>query len=135
VFSGRGTNYYGLYPITYIVQVGEFAAYSADFGNGGISPIESHNIDAKIDDGMPETGTVVATSPYQMPQPPGAGGTVSIAQLIGAGAPSFAATSTLNKCVVSSSGDGYADMPTDAYNLIPSTGGNDNSCALAIRFQ
>jgi prepilin-type N-terminal cleavage/methylation domain-containing protein len=126
VLSGRGTNYYGLYQI---VKIGGTPSASLYTSTLGITPIEAQNIDAKIDDGSPETGIVLAVGPSQ-PAPPGGYGISSLGELIGGAAPSFAGSSTLNRCVI---GTGVAN--TDTYNLIPSTGGNDNSCALAIRFQ
>jgi hypothetical protein len=98
-------------------------------GVAGMTPIEAKNIDTKIDDGQPETGITLAIG-LSRPIVPSAG---SPASLIGGVAPSAATTSTLNKCVISSDGNG--DLATDTYNLIPSTGGNDPSCGLAIRFQ
>ncbi len=94
-----------------------------------MTPIEAHNIDSKIDDGSPETGVVLAAGPAQ-PGPPGAYGSTSLGELIGCAAPSFAASSTLNHCVI---GNGVST--TNTYNLVASTGGNSQSCALAIRFQ
>jgi len=102
------------------------------FGGGGITPGEASNIDTKMDDGQPETGIVLALG-LVGPNGPGFYGTTSQAELIGGGPPSAATTSTLTKCVISS--DGLGDLATDTYNLDPSTGGNDPSCALAIRFQ
>jgi prepilin-type N-terminal cleavage/methylation domain-containing protein len=127
VISGRGTNYYGLLPILVIGNLGSYT-----LGTKGITPTESSNIDSKIDDGQPETGAVVALG-LNIPFLSGAYGSNSTAELIGGAPPSSAATSTLNKCVISSDSSGA--LATDTYNLVPSTGGNDPSCALAIRFQ
>ena len=124
VMSGQGTNYYELEPITYLDMPGIIWV-----GSTGMTPIEAHNIDAKIDDGQPETGIVLALS-LVGPWTPGPG---APATLIGSGPPWAATTSTLNRCVISS--DGLGDLATDTYNLVPKTGGNDPSCGLAIRFQ
>jgi prepilin-type N-terminal cleavage/methylation domain-containing protein len=124
VISGRGTNYYALLPIAKILRSSVYV-----MGTQGMSPIEAYDIDAKIDDGQPETGISLAQG-LAAPVAPAAG---SPASLIGGTAPTAATTSTLNTCVISSDGSGA--LATDTYNLIPSTGGNDPSCGLAIRFQ
>jgi prepilin-type N-terminal cleavage/methylation domain-containing protein len=123
IMSGEGTNYYDLLPITKIATTGVYT-----IGAQGMTPTEASNIDTKIDDGQPETGVVIAlalanpTHPdYPSPGP---------APLIGGVRPSSSGSSALNTCVI-----GTGATPTDTYNLVPSTGGNDPSCALAIRFQ
>jgi prepilin-type N-terminal cleavage/methylation domain-containing protein len=121
IISGRGTNYYALYAINKIDGSGFYFMNST-----GLSPIEGQNIDSKIDDGQPETGRVLALG-LAAPASPAAG---SPASLIGGSAPSASGSSALNKCVI-----GTGAATTDTYNLVPSTGGNDPSCSLAIRFQ
>jgi prepilin-type N-terminal cleavage/methylation domain-containing protein len=128
IISGAGTNYYLLYPVSMIDGTGMYYMNQKT----GLTPIEAQNIDAKMDDGQPETGLVLAAS-LNEPTSPGNGGVVSQAERIGLYPPSAATTSTLGKCVISS--DGLGDLATDNYNLIPNTGGNDPSCAMAIRFQ
>jgi prepilin-type N-terminal cleavage/methylation domain-containing protein len=128
VISGRGQNFFILMPITKISAAGLYAV-----GSLGMTPLEAQNIDAKIDDGAPNTGIVLAQGTLGAGNTPFAGMTGSPQSLIGGFSPSAATTSTLNKCVISS--DGLGDLPTDTYNLVPSTGGNDPSCALSVRFQ
>src|SRR6185437_2541026 len=123
VVSGAGSNYYLLMPYTGILR--QVVTYNSD-SLGGLTPIEAQNIDAKLDDGMPNTGTVVALYLIS-PWIPGSGTT---AGLIGGQEPSFAATSTHQDCVI-----GTGAAASDTYNRVASTGGNDMSCALAIRFQ
>jgi prepilin-type N-terminal cleavage/methylation domain-containing protein len=121
VMSGRGANYFDLLPVVTINAAGAYT-----IGTAGMTPIEAQNIDAKIDDGQPETGRALALG-LAAPSNSVAG---SPASLIGGVIPSNANISTLNKCVI-----GNGATTTDTYNLVPSTGGNDASCALAIRFQ
>jgi prepilin-type N-terminal cleavage/methylation domain-containing protein len=124
VISSRGTNYYDMLPISGLsTGVGDSnGGYT--MGTSGMTPTEAQNIDAKIDDGQPETGKVLA----QGLVPP------VNAYYGGIGSPWGGAkakpTSTLNNCLI-----GAGAAATDTYNLIPSTGGNDPSCGLAIRFQ
>ena len=108
-FSASGINYYEIAPI-----IGLTAATGAyGFGTTGMTPIESYNIDSKIDDGMPNTGLVVAQG---------------IAALNAA--PSVNTASTASTCTIGSgSGSG-----TDTYNRVTGTGGTDPSCSLRIRF-
>jgi prepilin-type N-terminal cleavage/methylation domain-containing protein len=136
VISGAGTNYFTLWPVIAINldsdHVTQWDAHylGPDSGVGsGIRAAAAYNIDVKIDDGRPETGAVLALG-Y------GADGTIvtcaqpgSPANLIGGITPSAAATSTSNKCVI-----GTGTASTDTYNTVSSTGGNDMSCALAVRF-
>jgi prepilin-type N-terminal cleavage/methylation domain-containing protein len=121
VMSSAGTSYYALLPITGMDVSGNYT-----MGTAGVSPIEASNIDSKIDDGQPVTGSVLALGLQHPRNPTGS----SPATLIDGRAPSANGSSTLNTCVI-----GTGSATTDIYNLVPSTGGNDLSCALAIRFQ
>jgi len=121
VMSGAGANYYALLAVNILATDGIQATAAL-----GLLPTEAQNIDVKIDDGMPETGIVLALG-LSAPSTPAAG---SPASLIGGEAPSAAATSTSGDCVI---GTGAAS--TDTYNVALTTGGNSQSCGLAFRFQ
>lgn len=107
VYAADGFNFYQLLPISGITAA--TGAYT--FGNTGLSPIQAINMDNKLDDGMPNTGVVVARF------------------LTGINAaPTFNATATAATCTI---GSGVA---TDTYNLTMNNGGNDTSCSLRFRF-
>ena len=57
VISGNGANYFLLEPFLTVVGGTGYTV-----GKSGLTPIEANNIDSKIDDGMPESGAVVATA-------------------------------------------------------------------------
>jgi len=111
VYSAAGINYFHLVPIAAIFSL---AGYT--YKNVGLTPIQAYNIDVKLDDGMPNSGTVIALS------------ITSVTGGAPTGAPSVAATSTPNTCTVGSG------VSTDTYNRVLSTGGNDGSCSLRFRF-
>ena len=121
VFSGAGYNFFGMFSITGITSA--IGGYSGTVT--GISPTEAHDLDAKIDDGLPNTGVVMAVLDMG-PQTPGGAG---LWTPYGMWAPSVAAVSTANTCTI---GTGIS---TDGYNLIQASGGTDRSCAMAFRFQ
>ena len=106
-FSASGINYYQIAPITGLTA----ATGSYSFGATGVTPADSYHIDSKIDDGMPNTGLVVAQS---------------IAALNAA--PSVNAAATASTCTI---GGGTG---TDTYNRVVGTGGTDPSCSLRVRF-
>ncbi len=107
VFSANGFNYYTLVPITAIDAT---PAYT--MGNTGISPIAAYNIDAKIDDGNPNTGIIIARG-------------ITAINI----APSVAIGPALNTCTT---GTGSA---TDTYNRMLNLGQDDPSCGMRARFQ
>lgn len=112
VYSASGINYYQLMPIATITTA---PAYT--FNSTGITPIQSFNMDTKLDDGLPNTGIIVARD---------IGPTNGVN-----GTPSWAATSTATDCMM---GGASATDPTDSYNLVLTTGGNDPSCSVRFRF-
>jgi len=122
VSSSSSANYFDILPVTSIANGGN--VYSFDY-NHGMTPTEAHELDVKIDDGMPETGNTLAILAWY-PTSPVAG---SPASMIGWTVPSAAAISTSTKCVI-----GTGAALNDTYNLVASTGGNDRSCGLAFRF-
>lgn len=58
--SSAGQNYYGLASVTGLTTGAAGTATYATTVGGGITPVEAFNIDSKLDDGMPGTGTVQA---------------------------------------------------------------------------
>ncbi|MBY0407533.1 MAG: prepilin-type N-terminal cleavage/methylation domain-containing protein [Rickettsiales bacterium] len=106
VFSVNGLNYFSILPVDTVTS----AAYT--FNTTGMTPINAFNIDVKLDDGKPNTGAIIARG-------------------IGAvnAAPTASATSTASFCTIGGS------TATDTYNGVISTGGNDTSCGLRLRFQ
>jgi prepilin-type N-terminal cleavage/methylation domain-containing protein len=116
VGSDSGFNYYLLAAHTALISTSD-----ATYGPA-LTPIESYNIDVKIDDGLPNTGIVQAR------------GTITHQTLFGSlatgnGAPT-ATTSTSQKCTV---GPSITDT-TDTYNRNAASGGNDPFCLLRLRF-
>jgi prepilin-type N-terminal cleavage/methylation domain-containing protein len=128
VISGQGQNFFLLMPITKISTNGVYTV-----GSRAMTPIEAQNIDAKIDDGQPNTGIVLAQGTLGAGNVPIFPVTGSPQSLIGGIVPSVAFINTLNICTIGSgiASDIYNTLATTAFN----TGGNDPSCALSIRFQ
>jgi len=94
-------------------------------GNGGysvtanITPSEAYNIDIKLDNGMPYTGTVQAR------------GYISIGGTLFRDGTSWAASSTQGNCLM---GGASGTDPAAIYNRTSSTGGNSPACMLRFRF-
>lgn len=109
VYATGGFNYYQLMPLTGVTTA---PAYTA--GTTGITPIQAFNMDTKLDDGLPNTGIVVARG---IGVTPNANGT-------------FNAASTANTCMVGAT----ATSATNTYNRVAATGGNDGSCTVRFRF-
>ena len=110
VYAINGINYYQIAPFAAVTVSGQYG-----FGTFGMTPIESYNLDAKIDDGMPNTGLVVARGIAGGPTGPNT-------------APTVNAVSTASKCTVGTGVD------TDTYNRVTGSGGTDPSCSLRVRF-
>lgn len=106
VYSASGFNYMQILPVSTIT-----AAPLYTFSSTGVTPITAYGIDTKLDDGIPNTGLVVAR------------GIASINA-----APSVNAAITPDTCTV---GSGVA---TDTYNRSLLSGGTDTSCSLRFRF-
>jgi prepilin-type N-terminal cleavage/methylation domain-containing protein len=106
VYSSTGFNYMQILPVASITA-GPLYTYSTT----GITPITAYGMDAKLDDGIPNTGLVVAR------------GIANINTM-----PSVNAASTPANCTV---GTGTA---TDTYNRSLLSGGTDTSCSLRFRF-
>lgn len=112
VYSASGTNFYQLMPIATITTAPLYT-----FNATGVTPIQAYNMDNKLDDGLPNTGIVIARD---------VGPTNGVN-----GIPSWAAASTANTCMMNGAD---ATDPTDTYNLVLQTGGNDPSCSVRFRF-
>lgn len=110
VYSASGINYYQILPVATITTG---PAYTV--GTVGLTPIQAYNMDIKLDDGMPNTGIVQAKG---------------ISATANSNA-SFTAASTAANCLMTGAN---ATDPTDTYNRVPTTGGNDGSCSLRFRF-
>lgn len=111
VYAVNGQNYYQLVPVVSITPAPLY-----NFGATGMTPIQSYNIDVKLDDGEPNTGIVIARDT----------GTLNGIN----GVPTFAASSTANTCIVGLT----ATDTTAGYNRSLISGGNDTSCSLRLRF-
>lgn len=108
VYASGGLNFYQLVPLTGITG----NAYTV--GTTGMTPIQSFNMDSKLDDGLPVTGIVQAKGISATPN----------------ANPSFFNGTQANTCINGAS----ATAATATYNRVQATGGNDGSCSLRFRF-
>jgi prepilin-type N-terminal cleavage/methylation domain-containing protein len=112
VFSSLQSQNY--YILTSLNRLRTFGNCFASNGSGNITPLDAHSVDAKLDDGLPNSGSVVAGSnATNFPMP------------------SFATVSSPSTCII---GSGYMDSQA-TYNTNVASGGNDFSCSLAVRFK
>jgi len=133
VTSGGGVNFFRIFYVPDVRLHSGMMQYNVTYATTGpsaspgtgISPLEAFSIDTKIDNGMPNTGSVLAA---EIRDPPSQGGT-GVNAIYQITAPSVAVASQANKCTIGTS------AATDTYNLVASTGGNDASCGLAFKFQ
>lgn len=100
-------NWFQIFPIKTVIT----NDFTSD--NKGLSPMESENLDRKIDDGAPMTGMVKARNVYT--------------PLNGAPLTAFVAGPTI--CVV-----GNAVTGIYKYNTSPTAGGNERTCSPVLRF-
>ena len=107
-YAVNGQNFYQLISVATITDTTGVYTFNA----GSISPLEAYNMDLKVDDGLPNTGAVLAKAITALNTDP-----------------SFNAASTALMCTV---GAGAAAL-TDTYNRVQATGGNDPSCSLRFR--
>ncbi|MGE0753883.1 MAG: prepilin-type N-terminal cleavage/methylation domain-containing protein [Alphaproteobacteria bacterium] len=107
-----GLNYYLLMGQTQVVAAG-----TTTYANQ-MTPIETFNIDTKIDDGAPNTGIATAR------------GTTAPFSVISSTQATWAASPT-TECMTSG---GAATSATTTYNRSASTGGNTPACGLRLRF-
>jgi prepilin-type N-terminal cleavage/methylation domain-containing protein len=134
VFSNGGTNFFGISPLVTYLKAAWYR-YNYDGTIGGLSPIESYNLDVKIDDGMPNSGRVLAMGGNVT----GLVGGSYYSNLYGITAPSTAATATAKTCTIgvapATSWPDPTIYKTNTYNLDGNNGGNDLSCSLGLTFQ
>lgn len=109
----RGINYYLLMGMTAVTAASGATTYAAV-----LTPIETFNIDTKVDDGAPNTGIATAR------------GTTAPFSSVASTQASWSATPT-TECMTSGGAD---DTATTTYNRSASTGGNTPACGLKMRF-
>jgi prepilin-type N-terminal cleavage/methylation domain-containing protein len=112
VAATSGLNYYLLSGITAITTAGVYTFATS------MTPIESYNIDVKLDDGAPNTGVVIAR------------GTTTPFAAVATSQATWSATPTTH-CMTD--GADATDTAT-TYNRGASTGGNTPACILRMRF-
>jgi prepilin-type N-terminal cleavage/methylation domain-containing protein len=109
VYSVGGFNFYQILPIASVTTVPDYT-----FNTTGITPMQANNIDLKLDDGLPNTGIVIARF------------------VTGVNIPaSWVVTTTADTCMMNGTS---ATDPTTTYNLNKDTGGNNPSCTVRFRF-
>ena len=113
VNQNSGVNFYVLSGMTDVTAASGATTYSPV-----LTPVESYNMDTKLDDGAPNTGIVLAR------------GTATPFSPVATSQASWAASPT-TQCMT---GGGAATAATTTYNRGASTGGNTPSCGLRIRF-
>jgi prepilin-type N-terminal cleavage/methylation domain-containing protein len=113
--SDSGTNYYALADVTAIST----SAYTVTVG---LTPIESYNIDVKLDDGAPNTGIVQARAAVVTPF-----GSLAVTNEWASGS-----NGTTSSCEVTASGSASSD-PAATYNRGTAAGTTPN-CVLRFRF-
>lgn len=120
--DNAGFNYYILGSLTGITAATGVPVYAAS-----LTPIESYNIDTKLDDGMPNTGIIQARL-YSYVTGPGPFGALSSNNAAAAGAADTATT----YCTVGSAAS-TTTTNTYARNISGGSGGTPN-CILRMRF-
>ena len=111
VYSASGLNFYQLMPVTGITTA---PAYT--FSTSGVTPIQAFNMDTKLDDGQPNTGTIIARD---------TGSTNGVN-----GLPSTNSVSTPSTCEIGAT----ATTSSNTYNRSITSGGTDPSCSVRFRF-
>ncbi len=107
VYANGGLNYFQLSPVTSITA----ATGAYNFGTSAIAPLTAVNIDTKIDDGMPNTGSIIARG-------------IAAVNV----APSVNPAPTASTYTIGSGAS------TDTYNVTRNNGGTDGSCSMRFRF-
>jgi len=115
VGSDTGLNYF------YLASISSVSVGGAYTFNASVPPVDAYNMDIKMDDGLPQSGTVQTH-----------GTTASTIQfLTDATAWSSATTPKAGDCVTT--GTSGSD-PADTYNRKSSAGSNSPACQLRFRF-
>jgi hypothetical protein len=140
-FSNGGTNFFGILPAALdLAKVKGWYRFTT-IPQAGLSPIEAYNLDIKMDDGLPNTGTVLAMATSPMPGQWGA--CMPNQYIYGIWPPTVATTATSNTCTMGALPAGcppsfltnLSAYNANAYNLDGNNGGSDLSCSLALKFQ
>ncbi len=113
VNQNSGVNYYLVSGISAVTAASGATTYTTV-----LTPVESYNIDSKLDDGAPNTGIVLAR------------GTTTPFSPVATSQASWAASPT-TECMT---GGGVATASTTTYNRGASTGGNTPACGMRVRF-
>ena len=121
-----GVNYYGISGVNSAITAG--AAGTATYGTGtnNLTPLESYNIDKKVDDGMPYTGNVQARN--------GTYGNSISTSMIGTLSTSNGGTAAAAYASAAcTTGNATVGTLTNTYQV--STFGTTPSCALQLKMQ
>ncbi|HEU5047367.1 MAG TPA: prepilin-type N-terminal cleavage/methylation domain-containing protein [Rickettsiales bacterium] len=119
VGSDSGINYYGMTGLTTVTGgAAGTAAYTTRAAN--ITPLEAYNMDKKVDDGMPNTGSNQAR---------GSTGDI-IAALVSGNAAASSTSSSSTACTVGTN----STTLSDTYNVNTGSGGNSPLCTMRWRF-
>ena len=128
--SSAGLNYYALASVTGVTAGAAATATYATTVGGGITPIESFNIDTKLDDGAPNTGIVQARGHATM----GAAADTIFAALASTSKPVWTTATVAS----AASGDcitgGTAATDTANTYARGATPGGTPACTLRLRF-
>lgn len=127
--ASDGNNYFGLSTIGWIDTGGEMNG-----ANTAMTVNQAYNIDKKIDDGLPQSGTVIAIYLNWQTSLPGsvawAAGSGNFGASTGGGAPTTAATPyAATNCYDNNN----TNNTTQTYSLKQNA--NQQNCALSFRFQ
>jgi prepilin-type N-terminal cleavage/methylation domain-containing protein len=143
VFSNGGSNFFGIIPFALNTKNKGWYRYSL-IPQAGLSPIEAYNLDVKMDDGLPNTGTVLATTVAYYPIGQWGSGSTPNQSVYGIYPPTLATTATSNTCTMGVSPvltpitGVMSNIPAynaNTYNLDGNNGGSDLSCSLTLKFQ
>jgi prepilin-type N-terminal cleavage/methylation domain-containing protein len=131
VNNGDGMNYFGLSSVS---KIGNLGNWSSVYSTPGLTVRQAASIDGKIDDGLPQTGRVMAiylNMALETQQTTWAAGNGTEGISSGINGPSTAATSTTSSTCYD---NGNAAGVVQHYSVSTSNGSNVN-CALSFRFQ
>lgn len=134
--GGDGKNYYEIANYT-AGETGGISGTGAGYPMTGLSPIQAYAIDSKIDDGLPQSGKVIAVAAYNATVY-WAAGNISITGITGqfswpSGGPSNVNTpATANTCYDNNNVNGAVQK----YSFSSIAGnGNYKNCWISIQFQ
>jgi prepilin-type N-terminal cleavage/methylation domain-containing protein len=129
--GGDGQNYFGLSAVT-TLGTGNPLATGGLYSAPALTPQQAYNMDKKIDDGLPQSGSVTAqyvTRSLSVYASWAAGGGVAGASTASNGPTTAATAQTSTTCYDNGSGSGAMQYS------IGTTAGNNLNCALSFRFQ